>query len=108
MKSKNIIRLLTAFFLFTGSSLLWSQEESRIKEFYSPYFIGAASSAAQSMAPQSDSINPASSALVQRVTLDFNYVGIIGSEGSVDGFMGHGINIGNTIPTKAGVFSWSG
>ncbi len=108
MKNKNIIWIVGAVLLFTGGPSLWSQEESRIKDFYSPYFISGTASSALSLAPQSDSINPASSALVQRVTLDLNYLGIIGSEGAVDGYKGHGINIGTTFPTKAGVFSWSG
>jgi len=31
-----------------------------------------------------------------------------GEEDEISGLKGHGVNIGNTIPTKAGVFSWSG
>ena len=108
MKNKIIIRLILLILYLSVGLAVWAQDGSQIKDFYSPYFIGGTSSVTNSMAPQSDAVNPASSALVQRMTLDLSYVGIFGQEDSFSGYEGHGINIGNTIPTKAGVFSWSG
>ena len=108
MKEKKIIKLIliTAYFMFGWT--VWAQEGSQIKDFYSPYFVGGTSSVTNIMSPQSAAINPASAALEQRVTLDLSYIGLYGEEGSYSGYKGHGINIGNTIPSKAGVFSWSG
>ena len=108
MKNKIIIRSILLTLYFAIGWTIGAQEGSQIKDFYSPYFIGGTSSITNSMSPQSDAVNPASSALVQRITLDLSYVGIFGQEDSFSGYKGHGINIGNTIPTKAGVFSWSG
>lgn len=108
MKNKIIMRSMVLILYFAIGWTIWAQEGSQIKDFYSPYFIGGTSSITNSMSPQSDAVNPASAALVQRITLDLSYVGIFGQEDSVSGYKGHGINIGNTIPTKAGVFSWSG
>ena len=108
MKKKNIIKLIIIMVYFTFGWTVWAQEGSQIKDFYSPYFLGGTSSVANLMSPQSDAVNPASAALTQRVTLDLSYMGIFGQEGSISGYKGHGINIGNTIPTKVGVFSWSG
>ncbi len=108
MKNKTIIRsILLTLYLFLGLTL-WAQDGSLIKNFYSPYFTGGTSSVTNLMAPQSDTINPASAALTQRITLDLSYIGIFGQEDGIDGYRGHGLNIGNTIPTKAGVLSWSG
>jgi outer membrane protein OmpA-like peptidoglycan-associated protein/flagellar hook assembly protein FlgD len=106
--NNNIKKLiLISVFLFFSISV-WSQEGTRVKDFYSPYFISGTSSVTDMLSPQSESINPAAGALTQRVTLDLSYLGLIGQDGSVEGYKGHGINIGNTIPTKAGVISWSG
>lgn len=108
MKNKIIVKLMFIMVYLAFSQAAWAQEGSQIKDFYSPYFIGGTSSVTNLMSPQSDAVNPASAALTQRVTLDLSYVGILGQEGSISGYEGHGINIGSTIPTKVGVFSWSG
>ena len=108
MKNKIIIRSVFLIIYLTFGWAVLAQDESQIKDFYSPYFIGGTASITNSMSPQSDAVNPASGALVQRIILDLSYVGIFGQEDSFNGLKGHGINIGNTIPTKAGVFSWSG
>lgn len=110
MKNNIFIKfaVVTIYLLFSLTAAVWSEDGSRVKEFYSPYFIAGASSVTTLLSPQSESINPASGALTQRVTLDLSYLGLLGQESTVSGYKGHGLNIGNTIPTKAGVFSWSG
>lgn len=108
MKNINFIRLLTFVVYFSIGFTVAAQEGSLIKDYYSPYFTAGNASVTTSMPPQSDALNPASSALVQRRTLDLSSIGLIGEEDSISGYKGHGINIGNTIPTKAGVFTWSG
>ncbi len=106
---RNNIRILFLLVLITMLSFdAYTQEGERVKDFFSPYFIAGTPSVADQMAPQSAAINPASSALVQRITLDLNYSAIVGNEGNISGIEGHAVNIGNTLPTKMGVFSWSG
>ncbi len=110
MKNNILIKftVITVFLLFSSTVAIWAEDGSRVKDFYSPFFTAGTSSVTNLLSPQSEAINPASGALTQRVTLDLSYMGIFGEESSVSGYKGHGINVGNTIPTKAGVFSWSG
>jgi outer membrane protein OmpA-like peptidoglycan-associated protein/flagellar hook assembly protein FlgD len=107
MKNNKII-LISIFYLIISVSLCWSTDGRRIKDLYSPYFISGTPNVTNILSPQSESINPASGALTQRITLDLSYIGLIGNEGDNNGLKGHGLNIGNTIPAKVGVFSWSG
>ncbi len=107
MNNKIIAKIFISIYFVLGLSV-WAEDGSRVKEFYSPWFIAGTSSVTNLISPQSEAINPASGALTQRVTLDLSYITLSGEESGISGFKGHGINIGNTIPTKAGVFSWSG
>ncbi|KKK51667.1 hypothetical protein LCGC14_3112660, partial [marine sediment metagenome] len=52
-----------------------------------------------------DLLKPAASGAKQRVTLDFSYISLLGL-GSEEG-LGHVVNTGITLPTRAGVFSGS-
>ncbi len=109
MKKKYFRILLTSVIIFMmGSVSSYAQAGERVKDFYSPFFAGGTPSVTDQLPPQSDALNPASSALVQRTTLDLNYSGIIGQDGSVSGYKGHALNIGSTFPTRVGVFSVSG
>ncbi len=105
---KKIIRVLIFVGFLVPVTVSYAQSSPRVKDFYSPYFMGGTASVTDEMPPESDALNPASSALVQRTTLDLNYSGIIGSDGAVSGYRGHAFNIGSTFPTRAGVFSVSG
>ena len=107
MNNKIKTKIFISIF-FVISLSLWAEDGSRVKELYSPYFISGTSSVTSLISPQSEAINPAAGALSQRVTLNLSYITLFGEESGISGFKGHGINIGNTIPTKAGVFSWSG
>ena len=110
MKNILITRLfLVTIYLILGSSvILWAEDGNRTKDFYSPYFIAGTSSVTNLLSPQSEAVNPAAGAFTQRVTIDLSYVGLWGEEDGINELRGHGLNIGNTIPTKAGVLSWSG
>ena len=110
MKNNIITKLiLITIYLFLGTSIfIWAEDGSRTKDFYSPYFVAGTSSVTNLLSPQSEAVNPASGAFTQRITLDVSYIGLFGEEDNLNGYKGHGVNIGNTIPTKAGVFSWSG
>lgn len=110
MKNNTIPKLImiTAYLFICSSIFIWAEDGSRTKDFYSPYFISGTSSVTNLLSPQSEAVNPASGAFTQRMTLDVSYVALFGEEDNERGYNGHGINIGNTIPSKAGVFSWSG
>ncbi|MCD6398176.1 MAG: flagellar motor protein MotB, partial [Spirochaetaceae bacterium] len=107
MSNKIITKIFISIYFLVSLSV-WAEDGSRVKELYSPWFISGTSSVTSLMSPQSEAINPASGAFTQRVTLNLSYITLLGEESGISGFKGHGINIGNTIPTKAGVFSWSG
>ncbi len=77
----------------------------RIYDFYSPTFLSEGATVVGAESPQADIFNPAIGAGAQRTILDVSYLGI--ADGS-EGYLGHAVNIGNTIPTKVGVVSWSG
>lgn len=70
----------------------------------SPLFLAGTENTAATESVAGDVINPASSALKQRVHLDTSYAAIVG-EGS---WGGHGFNLGVSIPTPVGVFTGSG
>lgn len=108
MKNKNIRIIISLIFVLTVTFSAFGQQVTRVKDFYSPYFMSGTTSVTDQLAPQSDAVNPASSALVQRMTLDINYSGIIGEDGTVTGYKGHAFNFGNAIPTRVGVFSLTG
>ncbi len=70
----------------------------------SPAISGGTMSVASLAGPMADSLNPAASAAVQRVTLDLGYGAIVGL-GTEQGF-GSAINLGIAIPAAYGV--WTG
>ncbi len=108
MGKKYITLIFTFVLLAAGTAVVSAQVNERVKDFYSPFFMSGTPSVTDQMAPQSDALNPASSALDQRIILDMNYSGIIGQDGDVTGYRGHAFNIGSTFPTRVGVFSVSG
>jgi flagellar hook assembly protein FlgD/outer membrane protein OmpA-like peptidoglycan-associated protein len=77
-----------------------------VEELYSPYFLGLGLTAASFESPVGDILNPAASALKQRMTLDLSYIALPGTA-EEKGF-GHAGNLGITVPTRAGVISGSG
>lgn len=78
---------------------------SNFTDFYSPVFLGGSSSIVSTESPASDLLNPAASGAKQRLTLDLSYISLLGL-GSEEG-LGHVVNTGITLPTRAGVFSGS-
>jgi flagellar hook assembly protein FlgD/outer membrane protein OmpA-like peptidoglycan-associated protein len=81
-------------------------EESYFR-MLSPWTLGAGPSVVSTDAPAAATWNPASAAAVQRMTFDIGYVAIYDTEYD-EGIAGHAVNLGNSIPGKLGVFSWSG
>ncbi len=78
---------------------------SNFTDLYSPVFLGGSSSIVSTESPAGDLLNPAASGAKQRLTLDFSYISLLGL-GSEEG-LGHVVNTGITLPTRAGVFSGS-
>jgi outer membrane protein OmpA-like peptidoglycan-associated protein/flagellar hook assembly protein FlgD len=74
-------------------------------DLYSPVFLAGGDNSDSFESPAADALNPAMSALRQRVTLDLSYLGIIGS--STQSGYGQAINLGLTLPRPYGVFSTS-
>lgn len=81
--------------------------EESFYRLLSPWTLGAGPSTVATDAPAASLWNPAGAAATQRTTFDLGYVGIYDTEYG-EGLAGHVINLGNSIPTKLGVFSWSG
>jgi outer membrane protein OmpA-like peptidoglycan-associated protein/flagellar hook assembly protein FlgD len=73
----------------------------------SPWLLGTGTSAVSTDAPAAASWNPAAAASAQRTTFDLGYVSIYDTEYG-EGVAGHVFNLANTLPTKLGVFTWSG
>ncbi len=107
MKINKRTVVLTLIMVLLSVVGLYAQTDTRIKDFYSPLFLSGLTGPSEQFAPQSDSVNPASSALSQRTTVDINYSGIVGDDGGLSGQNGFAFNLGNTVPTRIGVFSWS-
>lgn len=74
-----------------------------IESLYSPLFLAQSGAGGQFESVSGDTLNPAASALEQRVYLDLSYAGIFdgGSYG------GHAANFGIAYPTPTGVFTGS-
>jgi flagellar hook assembly protein FlgD/outer membrane protein OmpA-like peptidoglycan-associated protein len=70
----------------------------------SPLFLAGTENTASTESISGDVINPATSALKQRVHLDTSYAAIVG-DGKLDG---HAVNLGVSVPTRFGVFTGSG
>jgi flagellar hook assembly protein FlgD/outer membrane protein OmpA-like peptidoglycan-associated protein len=70
----------------------------------SPLFLATTENTAGSQSVSGDVVNPAASALKQRIHIDGSYAAIVG-DGAPDG---HAANLGVTVPTRIGVFTGSG
>jgi flagellar hook assembly protein FlgD/outer membrane protein OmpA-like peptidoglycan-associated protein len=93
-------------FLFSGA-ILFSQGDTRLDELKNPGLSALGSNGVVEFAPMSDGVNPASSAALQRITLDLNYLAVFNT-GNQAAWGGNALNFGLAIPGKAGVLSASG
>jgi flagellar hook assembly protein FlgD/outer membrane protein OmpA-like peptidoglycan-associated protein len=71
----------------------------------SPLFLAGGPNPVGEESPVSDRLNPAASAAQQRTTLDLSYIAL--TDPGEDGWKGHVVNLGGTLPTRYGVFSAS-
>jgi len=104
------LAIISVFFIFplvsAVAQYLPPNGADSLSSYLSPTFLAGGASITSTESPQADVLNPAAGATKQRVTLDASYIGLIGTQQN-EGWLGHVANIGNTIPTKFGVFNWS-
>ncbi len=103
--------LFISIIILTGSVSVFGEYDppagtEDVLEFVSPYSLASGAMITSEKSPYADIFNPAASGARQRIVLDLNYIALVGF-GNDRGW-GHLINLGNSIPTKAGVFTWSG
>ena len=77
-----------------------------VLDFFSPEILAGGASVTSTQSPMGDVFNPAVSAAMQRGKLDVSYIGIADFSGANPG-LGSAINVGVTIPTRAGVLASS-
>ncbi|MDR1894334.1 MAG: OmpA family protein [Spirochaetales bacterium] len=99
--------LMGALMMNLGLAVLFADGRAVFERLSSPAFLALGTDYTGTASPQGDILNPAASALNQRITLDLNYIGLGFDEGD-PGFSGFNLNAGAAIPTKGGVFSISG
>jgi flagellar hook assembly protein FlgD/outer membrane protein OmpA-like peptidoglycan-associated protein len=97
------IVLLNTGFLFAQYNPPDGGED--IYELLSPLFLAGGASVVSMESPVSDGLNPAASALQQRISLEASYIGLV--DFNDDGWQGHTANLGGTQPTRYGVFTGS-
>ena len=73
----------------------------------SPLLLGGGPLITGTDSPSLDSLNPAVSAGIQRVTFDVSYIALA-LDRSIEGWKGHVANLGTTLPTKVGILTFSG
>ena len=98
--------LLIVFFVTIGS-VVFAGGPASYGDLRSPRLLGGGPLITGADSPQLDSLNPSASAGIQRVTLDLSYIALA-LDNSIEGWKGHVVNLGATLPTKAGVLNFSG
>ncbi len=111
MQTKHALRLLTLSVLIAATTqTLFSQSYDPVPggevldRLRSPLFLSTTEHTTSTESVAGDVVNPATSALKQRIHLDGSYLSIVGN-GALGG---HAANLGATFPTRFGVFSGSG
>lgn len=107
MKKKEIISVLLLLLAVSLVHMNADDNKAKIQELMVPRTLATGAGGSMMQPPQTSLINPASSALAQRTTFDGSYIALFGSGNKDDGWKGHFINFGQTIPTKVGVFTWN-
>ncbi|MDR1933049.1 MAG: gliding motility-associated C-terminal domain-containing protein [Spirochaetales bacterium] len=74
-------------------------------DLVSPLALAGGPSLVSTESPLAGAINPAASALAQRISLDLNYIGL--ADFNDDGWEGHVVNLGAGFPTRYGVLAGS-
>ena len=103
-RGSGIVRLAALAFVGFCLAAAPVSAETGFYDFLSPAFLGGSANSVSLESPPATLLNPAVAAGKQRVTLDLSYIGLMDfSPAFLWG--GHIINLGITLPTRAGVFS---
>ena len=73
--------------------------------FLSPHNLGRGASVTSLDSPRADAVNPAAAGGAERAVLDLSYTGITGFGRDGQGWDGHGVSLGGTLPTRYGSFT---
>ncbi|MBN2652742.1 MAG: OmpA family protein [Spirochaetales bacterium] len=120
---KKILLVLGA--VVVSASMLFAQSQlppgsTLLEDLKSPGNMANPAANIQGESSVNDASNPAASAYKQRITFDMNYTGIVGNDYGIGinpllfpdalllGYFANILNLGISLPSKAGVFTLSG
>jgi flagellar hook assembly protein FlgD/outer membrane protein OmpA-like peptidoglycan-associated protein len=106
---KKAVLIISAFFA-AGWACLFADYNppgggEDLDDLVSPLFLAGGPSVVSQESPAADALNPAASALQQRTSIDASYIAL--ADFGDDGWEGHVVNMGASLPTRYGVFSSS-
>lgn len=107
-KSRNVLSLVVVLFSLSASvPVLHAYDPvpggELLDRFRSPLFLASGPATTSDQSISGDTINPAASALKQRVHLDASYAAVVGDSR----YEGHAAHLGLAVPTPAGVITGS-
>ncbi|HAK45026.1 MAG TPA: hypothetical protein DCO79_03780, partial [Spirochaeta sp.] len=101
----------TTFLIFiiltTAVSFVSAEGEESADLLRSPDILASGGSYTSTVSPMADIINPAASALQQRLAFNLNFNALFADD-TVTGYNGSALNLGAAIPLRAGVITASG
>ena len=107
MRRITVLFLLICFAGISSAQFNPPAGEESYFRLLSPWLLGSGTSTVSTDAPAAAAWNPAAAAGTQRTTFDLGYVAIYDTEYD-EGIAGHSISLSSSLPTKLGVFTWSG
>jgi len=104
---RNAVRIVSVTFVLLLAGGAFAFAENGFLDLASPVFLGGGGGTATLETPSGTILNPAISADRERVTFDLSYIALTQL---TPGFSlgGHIVNLGVTLPTRAGVFTGIG
>ena len=102
MRKEIRIIAVVLVFLMAGGAVVFA--ENGFLDLASPVFLGGGGGTATVETPSGTILNPAISADRERVTFDLSYIALTQVAPSL-ALGGHVVNLGVTLPTRAGVFT---
>ena len=98
---------LITIFLITSLSFAAADGNETVDLLKSPDILASGGSYTSMVSPMADIMNPAASALQQRMSLNLNFMSMFGDEDE-PGYSGTAFNLGAAFPLRAGVITASG
>ena len=102
---RNPARLAFATFLILFAGISYYFADNGFLDFASPVFLGGGGGTATVETPFGTLLNPSVSADRERVTLDLSYIALTQITPGPPLLGGHVLNLGLTLPNRAGVFT---